>query len=257
VVICFDIGNVLLRDCSKRMVWQILRQPRGLRNLLGFLLFDRNRFKVASAIRTKIRELLDHLAVTDGVEYTHGRCPTEHGRPVPTSIQQWQRGNISDEELLNRVLKGLESLSYSSRYEKELGKAVATIVLTPALHVKTKRKIKGIQKLIDDLQAANTTLVITSNIDRGLAQEVRRKFPEIFTHFDTFIGSGHLGVMKPDPAFFQTVVTQYDVAPNRVLVIDDLIENLAAASDNIGCQTFHFANNTDLLRAKLVQLGVL
>ncbi|MCK9409248.1 MAG: HAD family phosphatase [Bacteriovoracaceae bacterium] len=50
-------------------------------------------------------------------------------------------------------------------------------------------------------------------------------FPDLFTSF-------HLGVMKPDPIIYQRVCETISVAPDQVLFIDDLKENV------VGAQTF-------------------
>jgi HAD superfamily hydrolase (TIGR01509 family) len=256
-IICFDIGNVLLKNCSKRMFWQLLKQPTGLRNLIGYLLFDPNRFRVTRTIRAKMHALFDHLAHTEGVEQTNGRYPTEQGRPVSNSIQQWQRGQITRAQLMERIKAGLDVLPYTSRYEQRLAALVALIVLTPELHAKTKTVVPGMQKLISDLSVQPVTLVIISNIDAGLAPQVRKRFPELFGKFETFFESHAMGIMKPNPEFFRAVVQHYGVPANQIFVIDDLTENIAAAHSDVGCQVFHFNNNADQLRSFLQHREVL
>ena len=225
--------------------------------MLGYLLFDKNRFRVTKAIRAKVGHLFDYLATTEGVELVNGRFPTEQGKPVSNSVQQWQRGKITDHELLTRVLAGLDALTYTSRYEKALAALVAKIVLTPELHVLTKKQITGMQTLITELSKQPVKLVITSNIDKGLTTEVQKKFPKLFANFEHFFGSSDMGVMKPNPEFFKTVVQKYNIAPEELLVIDDLPENIAAAQTDVGCKVFLFNNNPETLRAHLQHLGVL
>lgn len=263
-LICFDIGSVLLRMSSTKIFWMMLNQSGGTQNVLSYLIFDPNRFTPGKAVKRKVYELFDHLATTEGVPLMAGRYPTEKGHKLAASFQEWQTGRISDEEVLKRVLKGLDSLSYSSPYEKKLSQAAATIILTPELHVKTKKKIKGMEQLVAELKNLKDkdgkprfTLVITSNIDKGLAKQVQREFKTLFNQFDAFYGSADIGVMKPDPQFFKHVINQHGVQPHEVLVIDDLPENLSAAKKDVGCRTFQFNNNVDQLRITLEQLGVL
>lgn len=60
-------------------------------------------------------------------------------------------------------------------------------------------------------------------------------------HLDSIVVSSRIGVMKPNPAIFETCTEQLGVAPNETIFIDDLDQHVAAAQA-IGMQAFRFDN---------------
>ena len=55
--------------------------------------------------------------------------------------------------------------------------------------------------------------------------------------------SGHMGVKKPDPAFFAQIEAWSGHAPSDILLIDDAEKNITAAASR-GWQVFHFTDAT-------------
>lgn len=51
----------------------------------------------------------------------------------------------------------------------------------------------------------------------------------LFEHFDQLFLSYQIGLMKPDPAIYQHVLTQLEVAPDAIAFFDDSARNVAAA----------------------------
>ena len=58
-------------------------------------------------------------------------------------------------------------------------------------------------------------------------------------YFDHDFISGHLGMIKPSPAIYETVETRSGVAPERLIFTDDRLDNIEAAKQR-GWQTHHF-----------------
>ena len=68
----------------------------------------------------------------------------------------------------------------------------------------------------------------------------------IFNIFDIVIGSGDVGVMKPDPEIFRMALDGLGVQPHQSVFIDDFIENIQGAQA-VGIHTIHFKNTTQTL----------
>ncbi|MEL6169553.1 MAG: HAD family phosphatase [Pseudomonadota bacterium] len=77
----------------------------------------------------------------------------------------------------------------------------------------------------------------------------------ILTEFDRRWISGHLGVIKPDPAIYQLLEDQSGVPADRLLFTDDRPDNISAAELR-GWQTHLFEGPSGLSR-RLVEEGFL
>lgn len=69
---------------------------------------------------------------------------------------------------------------------------------------------------------------------------------EILDVFDVVIGSGDVGIMKPDPKIYQIALEYLAVEPDEAVFIDDFIENIQGARQ-IGIHTIHFRNREQAL----------
>lgn len=63
--------------------------------------------------------------------------------------------------------------------------------------------------------------------------------------FDAIVVSGHEGMRKPDPRFYQLLLNRYQVKPDEALFIDDNYRNILAARA-IGIPSIHFISAEDL-----------
>jgi epoxide hydrolase-like predicted phosphatase len=64
--------------------------------------------------------------------------------------------------------------------------------------------------------------------------------------FDVVIGSGDVGVMKPDPRIYRLALSGLSVQPGEAVFIDDFIENVHGA-EALGMHGIHFQNRTQAL----------
>lgn len=62
-------------------------------------------------------------------------------------------------------------------------------------------------------------------------------------HVEHVFSSGRMGVAKPDPGFFAQIERWAEMAPSRILLVDDAAVNIAAAHAR-GWQVFHFTDDT-------------
>ena len=80
---------------------------------------------------------------------------------------------------------------------------------------------------IDSLRPRYQTGLL-SNAWKGTRESVGSKFA--FLHvFDVSVFSDEVGMMKPDPAFYQWILGRLDIQPDEAVFIDDMAENVEAA----------------------------
>ncbi len=109
--------------------------------------------------------------------------------------------------------------------------------------------------LMDRLAARGIRQVIATNNEARRARYIADDMG-FAGRVEQIFASGHLGVIKPDPAFFQTVTDTLGVAPGEMLLIDDLARNVDAARA-LGWQAFHFTDDTrDDLPGRLGLLAI-
>ncbi len=86
--------------------------------------------------------------------------------------------------------------------------------------------------------------------------ELASSFLPFASEFDPVIVSYQVGAMKPDRAFYDSLLDRSGVPAESVLFVDDLEKNIAAAA-NSGMQTHHFVGVDNLIselsRRKIIQ----
>ena len=82
------------------------------------------------------------------------------------------------------------------------------------------------------------TLGIISNTIPGMEERLRERF-ELVDLFDVRVGSGDLGIGKPDAGIFLHAMELAGVAPERSVFTDDRAD-FAEAAREVGMQGFHF-----------------
>jgi len=108
--------------------------------------------------------------------------------------------------------------------------------------------------LLRALRARGVAVHALSNFGTSTLALAERHFP-VLTEFDSRFVSGHLTMMKPDPAIYAHVEAGVGVAPEALFFIDDRAENIAAAA-NRGWQT-HLFETPEGLADRLVAEGLL
>jgi epoxide hydrolase-like predicted phosphatase len=93
------------------------------------------------------------------------------------------------------------------------------------------------------------TALLTNNVAEA---GWRASFP--FDLFDWVIDSSEVGLRKPDPLIYQTLLTMSSTAAGNMAFVDDLPENIAPANA-IGIHGIHFTGIEDLRRS-LALLGI-
>jgi putative hydrolase of the HAD superfamily len=93
--------------------------------------------------------------------------------------------------------------------------------------------------LVRGLKARGYVLGIISNTIPGLEERLRQGLPEFIEIFDIRVGSGDVGIAKPDEGIFRHAMDVAGVAPEESVFTDD-VRKYADASRALGMHGFHF-----------------
>ncbi len=115
------------------------------------------------------------------------------------------------------------------------------------------RVIDGTIDLIDDLAAAEVAVLALSNFSAETFPLCRDAHP-VFHRFDDICLSGDLGIAKPDPRIYRTLLDRNGVSPSEAVFIDDSHVNVIGARD-VGMTAVHF-ESPQATRAALAAHGV-
>ncbi len=98
---------------------------------------------------------------------------------------------------------------------------------------------------VERLRAAGITVALASNQQSHRARYMRRELG--YEHlFDHLFFSCDLGVVKPDPEYFELIVQRLRCPAERILFLDDHHANVAAAAA-VGLQARQFRAATQLI----------
>lgn len=100
-------------------------------------------------------------------------------------------------------------------------------------------------ELIDTLRAKGYKTGLLSNNNQQAADKMRAD--GLDKHFDTFIVSAEVGVMKPDPEIFNLFAERLDVALPELVFIDDSKRSLSA-SEECGFEPVLFESYEQLVK---------
>lgn len=112
------------------------------------------------------------------------------------------------------------------------------------------RYVDGMAELLDEL-AGRVVRATASNYPLWIAELERDHLTGRFEHV---LASHHLGVRKPDPAFYEVLLERVGAEPHEALFVDDRQVNVDAA-ERVGIASHRFAD-TPTLRRWLVRHGV-
>jgi putative hydrolase of the HAD superfamily len=142
---------------------------------------------------------------------------------------------------------------------KALGEELAREVLE-AYEAAERPLNPHMMALVDRLRDAGYITGIISNTIPGLEERLRERDeqhpPEdrLVPKFAVRIGSGDLGIAKPDPAIFEHALREADV-PAEAAVFTDDVKPYAEAARSLGMHGFHFTGY-EQFAADLRSIGV-
>lgn len=114
------------------------------------------------------------------------------------------------------------------------------------------RLMEGMEALLADARAAGLELHVASNYPVWI-EELREVFG-LDERFDGVWASCHLGVRKPDPAFYERLLDRTGHVPEQCLFVDDRAVNVDAA--RAAGMRAHLFTSAEDLRARLTADGM-
>ena len=122
------------------------------------------------------------------------------------------------------------------------------------------RPIKGMQALVQELDALNYIQRVASNIGTHEFVNLKNKWPDYFGYFKDgktvdYLGEGIAAIQKPSAQYFTDYQKKYNPDGTKIIIfIDDKCENVLAAR-RAGMIAIHF-KNAKQLRKDLKKLGI-
>lgn len=108
--------------------------------------------------------------------------------------------------------------------------------------------------LLDELRGTGLRLLALTNWSQYTFPYGLARYP-FLQWFEDIVVSGREGVIKPDPAIFELLLSRSGQQAGRSVFIDDTLKNVEAAR-RLGFHAIHF-RNAPQLRGDLASLGVM
>ena len=107
---------------------------------------------------------------------------------------------------------------------------------------------------IHDLASRGFPLYVLSNMQRHAWEYLSTRY-SFWTVFKGIVVSCQINLIKPDPEIFRYIIGRYALAPADTLFLDDMMENINAASA-FGLNTIHVVNTDDYITRLYNVIGV-
>ena len=146
---------------------------------------------------------------------------------VPMFWQDYDRGILTIDETAAEVAK-LRDCTAETAKEHML------------YAISLQEEVEPTVKLIKELKEKGYKIYALSNMSKEYI-EFLRQFP-VFECFDAQIISSEVGLGKPNPKFYEHLLTHCELNPAETIFIDDRKDNVEAA-EKLGIIPFHFALN--------------
>lgn len=145
---------------------------------------------------------------------------------------RFQKAMVGEACLVEMVTQWTEENDAQGRTEEILGYWFSQDNLPDAetLSIVDALKARGVRNVMATNNEIHRTAYIETDMGFGV-------------HLDRIFAAGRMKVAKPDTAYFAHIETELDVAPERILLVDDMHENILAARSR-GWKAFHFTNGS-------------
>ncbi len=218
--VIFDLNGVLFTTDTRAILWHL-----GPNRLASYCTLYR---KSPYYLKNKLYEIL-HALVPQ--QQPCVSVADDAGMPMPLLMQRWLMGTMDGHAILNEINTYLvhPSITHINPLEKDLIRSLAYIIFDPATFISTRSTIKEGLSFAQYCQQRGHQTYILSNWDADSFKLLYMQYKHIFDQFDGILISGTQRMMKPFPAFFQKLISLYDLNPVTCIFIDDQPENLATA----------------------------
>jgi putative hydrolase of the HAD superfamily len=200
--------------------------------------FDVILFDVGGVLLTNGWDHCERAVVLDQFHLDHDAFEARH----PAANDAWERGAITANEYLDATV------FYEPR-DFSHGDILAAICAQSHLLP------DGALGILSDLAASDKCMLGALNNEAREPNQYRFARFGLRTYLQLAFSSCYLGLRKPGTPIFQRALDILGVPPDRVLFIDDRLENLAGAAAS-GMRTIRFEGEP-ALRQELANLGVL
>lgn len=149
---------------------------------------------------------------------------------------QFEKGEIGTAEFRNEIRK----LSSKAISDNEIDNAWCSFLCD----IPVERLV-----LLEKLRTKYRLLLLSNSnplhVDVSAALALKHTGKGIRDYFDTCYFSYEMGLTKPDPAIFETLLADAGVSADECLFLDDGPKNIAIA-DSLGIQTYFVTQGEDL-----------
>ena len=151
------------------------------------------------------------------------------------------RGEISEKDFWSLYTEITGRTIPSDQTVPLLGKFFHPKMDEPTVQIVRQLKANG-------MRVVSGTNVIDAhyNVHKNLGQ---------YDLFDKVYASHLMGILKPDPAFFEYILKAENLQAGEVFFTDDSVENVKAASE-VGLRAYHYTD-ARTLKTQLCSLGLL
>lgn len=249
--IIFDITGVLFKEHKLKLLRKI-----GVKRIARYITRHRTSplafcFKTLDVIKEREQQL---LGTVDTTPFIYKK------RALPSCTADWQKGLITNAELLHILEEHLNALShegyFASRQEEQLALRILHTMLNAEQLLAVSRPIKRTINLVKKLrQRGEYKLFVLSNMGHEPFRLLKKNYPEVFTLFDDCIISADVRAIKPDLAIFTHLLKKNQLTAQSCIFIDDQEENVLAARQ-LGMEAIMF-DRLPRVRKKLKKLQIL
>jgi putative hydrolase of the HAD superfamily len=186
---------------------------------------------------------IDHAAIESALglpERTLWNCLYRESR-----YRDYQVGRCSDDEWIESV--------YAAARRLAADKADALMEAWQKAEAKLNPDMAALVRRLH----GRYTLGIISNTTPGMDERLRERFGDFRDYFDIRIGSGDLGIAKPDPNIWRHAVSLAGLPMDACVYTDDH-EAYALVARGLGMHGFHFTDHSRFvedLRSVGVEVG--
>lgn len=245
--IIFDLDGVLFKENKLKIA-----RKYGLGKMLFYLItYRKNPVKIGADVFKKMHEQWDQNS--EPVLYYKKT-------PLPTCINHWMKGVISDKVLLDNIDKFIENLKkmhyFASEFEKNLVQQSIKVILDESEIATNMQPITPMIKLVENIKREGKhNIYIISNYAKHAADFLIEKNKEFFSLFDDIIISAEIGMIKPDREIFDYFLQKHNTEADKCVFIDDQEQNVLAAKQ-MGITSFQY-KNFNAIRDSLQNLGII
>jgi len=226
--IILDIGNVLVGPAKI----ESFKAAFTVAGAEPFVSYFANNPAMIHGSTEKMRCQLIYPFLRNCLPYDQGYALyDELGQRMPQMMVAWLTGHMNCQRLraICQEKAALYSSWFASQSERDLVRALTTVMFTPHYLVRTQ---KLLQKSVDFVYAckkAGYHMYILSNWDAESFPELIKKDPSFFALFDGIVTSGACGYAKPDQKIYEHILRTYQLEATNCFFIDDLMQNVEAA----------------------------